>query len=383
MAFRKFTADRVFDGERLLENTMLVTDDKGLIIGLQPVTEEDDVERFGGILSPGFINCHCHIELSHFKGCIPTGTGLVDFLINIVKNRRSFEGDKHTGIADADKEMWEGGISGVADICNTTDALEVKKRSPIRWHSLVEVINFYDENLERQIGGPQDVAEAHLQEGLPAVLVPHAPYSVSEKTMLEINSRTNGKIISIHNQEAAAENDLFIKGTGDFLRMYAEFGNGGSPFPVSGTSSLRTWLPRFTSGQTILVVHNTYIHEEDILFAKAHAERFGLQLVYCLCPNANRYIEANLPPVELLVKHDCSIVLGTDSYSSNWQLSIPAEMRTICAAFPEVDRATVLRWATSGAARALRWNDMGRFKKGCRPGIVLLNESFDSSKRIL
>ena len=74
MAFRKFIADQLFDGYRLLGNDIvLITDESGKIENLVPVTEAgDNIQSFDGILTPGLFNCHCHLELSHLKKCDPT-----------------------------------------------------------------------------------------------------------------------------------------------------------------------------------------------------------------------------------------------------------------------------------------------------------------------
>ncbi len=149
---------------------------------------------------------------------------------------------------------------------------------------------------------------------------------------------------------------------------------------------MQTWLPHFTNGQTILLIHNTFIGEEDILFAKEHATRYDLNLVYCLCPNANLYIEDTLPSIDLLMKHECKIVLGTDSYSSNKHLNLISEIETIKKHFPHIPLQTLLQWATSNAAEAMQWNDLGSFEKGKKPGIINLKEKASGGfevKRIL
>ena len=124
--------------------------------------------------------------------------------------------------------------------------------------------------------------------------------------------------------------------------------------------------------------------EEDIVWANDYATANGLQLVYCLCINANLYIENKVPPVDLFIKHDCRLVLGTDSYSSNWQLSIAKEMQSLRKHFPYLPDETILQWATSSGARALQWDDaLGSFEKGKNPGVVLLSEDFENAERIL
>ena len=164
-----------------------------------------------------------------------------------------------------------------------------------------------------------------------------------------------------------------MHGKGDFLRLYTALGETKSPFEITGKTSLQTWLPYFKNEQTILLVHNTYIREEDIVFAKTYSETYGIKIVYCLCPNANLFIENTLPPIDLLLKHNCKIVIGTDSYASNRQLSIASEIKTVSDNFPHISLIEILKWATSnGAATLGRENVLGSFTKGKKPGLVLL-----------
>ena len=387
MQYRKFEADSIFDGRQFLYNKVLLIKEDNTVEAI--VTKEEageGVSAYGGIIVPGFINCHCHVELSHLKNIIPPHTGLVNFLMAVVKNRAIFKNDKEEIIETAINEMFENGIVGVADVSNTTDAISAKKNNNIRWHNLIEVINFNDDHLDTQLNKYKKIADEHHQNDLKNILTPHAPYSVSKATYNAINQLSTDAIISIHNQETAAENELFQNGSGDFLNLYEAFGNRISPFEISGKSSLQTWLPHFTNGQTILMIHNSFIDEKDILFAKKHATQYGLKIIYCLCPNANLYIENTLPPIDLLIKHECKIVLGTDSYSSNWQLNILSEIETITKYFPHIPLQTILQWATSNSAEAMGWDDFGSFKKGKKPGIINLNEnvlgSFDIEKII-
>ena len=40
----------------------------------------DKLEIFEGVLCPGFINAHCHLELSHLKGITEEGKGFLNFI---------------------------------------------------------------------------------------------------------------------------------------------------------------------------------------------------------------------------------------------------------------------------------------------------------------
>jgi imidazolonepropionase-like amidohydrolase len=88
-----------------------------------------------------------------------------------------------------------------------------------------------------------------------------------------------------------------------------------------------------------------------------------------------------MPPVQMLLDHGVELTLGTDSYSSNWQLSIAAEIKTIKERLPEIPLEQILKWATINGATALgRSNELGSFEKGKIPGIVLLNNNLKSSR---
>lgn len=384
MRYRNLKADKIFEGKTFSNAHTLVVREDGMIEGVFPEDQiQGDVETFNGILMPGLINCHCHLELSHLKGVIPPGTGLVPFLIDVVTKRGQFEAIKEEKIKAAEQELFQNGIVAVADICNTADAVAVKKNSSIRWYNLVEVLNLQDKNLETALTNYGSVLQQHQDAGLEGVLTPHAPYTISDATFKELNERTTGKLISVHNSETRAEDELFKNGTGEFLKLFQLLGYATLPFLVSGKSSLQTWLPYFTKGQTILLVHNTFMSETDILFAKKHAEAYDLTLVYCLCPNANLYIENTLPPVDLFIKHNCHIVLGTDSYSSNWQLNMMSEVKTLKEHFPHLKLETLLQWITSNAVLLWGFEKLGSFIKGAAPGVVLLNETDLSVQRIL
>nr|WP_294905136.1 amidohydrolase family protein [uncultured Lacibacter sp.] len=384
MQYRKFKAGQLFDGYRLrTDDEVLITDESGTVQDIvQTADAGEDVQLLEGVLSPGLINAHCHLELSHLKNVIPPHTGLVDFLCSVVTKRGFAKEVIDAAIEAAEEEMFSNGIVAVGDIGNTADTAVVKNRSRIRWQNFVEVLGFYDAKAEENIKQYEAVAN-RLKTTHRTSLVPHAPYSISTKTFQLINDATQGQIISIHNQETAAEDELYKTGNGEFLKLFRIFGIDSSPFPVTGKSSIRSYLPYFNNGQTILLVHNTFMPEEDIIWANDYAANNGLQLVYCLCPNANLYIENKLPPVHLFQQHHCTLVLGTDSYSSNWQLSIAKEIQVLLQ-HTTATTEQVLQMATINAANALQWeNDLGSFEKGKQPGIVLLANDFSSSKRIL
>jgi len=215
MAYKKFQSEQLFTGYELLGNDrVLITDQEGTIEDIVSAADAgDDIQNVHGILSPGFINCHCHLELSHLKNVIPPGTGLIEFLCSVVTKRNFDPQLIQQEIVKAEKEMYDNGTVAVGDIGNTADTAEVKATSRIYWQNFVEVLSFTDEKAEENIKHYQSVLgqlnkiknqKAEIRNSL----VPHAPYSISPKTFETINELTKDQVISIHNQEHPAEDEL-------------------------------------------------------------------------------------------------------------------------------------------------------------------------------
>jgi len=389
MAWLKFRADGLFTGQRMLgPESVLVTDPSGIVLDILDASDAgDDVRTLEGTLSPGFVNAHCHLELSHMAGIIPTGTGLPGFLGRVVEGRAAEEGAVHEAMRSATLRMHDRGISAVGDICNTAASIPLKRGGPMRWINFIEVLSATDTKApERlaQFGVLRDRFLSELPDGdqPPASgLCAHAPYSTSPLSFRMVNEETAGRVTSLHNQETAAEDELYRTGTGDFLPFYQRLGYATSPIPVTGLSSLRSVLPHYDRGQTLLLVHNTFTTPDDLTFASAWAGQSGIEIVYCLCPNANLYIEGRLPSVADIMATGAPIVLGTDSLASNRDLCIASEMRTLLDHIPELRLETVLRWATYEGAHALRLQDrLGTLEKGRRPGLVWLDRKLEARR---
>jgi cytosine/adenosine deaminase-related metal-dependent hydrolase len=376
----KLKGKDIFNGTQFLgSENVLIADQTGLILDIVPTAKAgDDVQNVDGILCPGFINTHCHLELSHMKGVIPEHTGLPAFLTQVMQSRNLAANNPQV-IDKAEQSMWEEGISAVGDICNTTDTLVKKQQDRMFYHSFIECMGVADaaagQRYEYSIGVLNSFREISGTFNQCSI-VPHAPYSVSRSLFRLLAETPNNTPVTIHNQETAAENELYQEKTGAFIDFYNHFKMDASAFQPSQTNSLEAYLPFFQQ-QKIILVHNTFTSEADVKFAQQQPEL----LYWCLCPNANLYIENRLPDIPMLRKLNCNITLGTDSLASNHQLSIWEEISTVRRHFPEIPLEEVLQWATSNGAKALGIQDnYGTFKVGTRPGIVLINQH---SKRII
>jgi cytosine/adenosine deaminase-related metal-dependent hydrolase len=80
-----------------------------------------------------------------------------------------------------------------------------------------------------------------------------------------------------------------------------------------------------------------------------------------------------MPPVQLLREQHANIVIGTDSYASNWSLNLLDELKRIQLYNSQIPLAEMLTWITSNGARALQMDDkLGSIELGKRPGLVLI-----------
>jgi cytosine/adenosine deaminase-related metal-dependent hydrolase len=373
MPYRKFNATQLFTGYAMLsDQSVLITDEKGVVNDIVPIHDAgDDIQTFNGILSPGFINCHCHVELSHMHDVVPRNTGMVKFLLAIVGKRQADEQNIRQAMDTAVAYMKNHGIVAVGDICNTSNSIEVKTSTDLYFHNFVEALGFSEEKSGSSFAQALSVYENFISAGNVhnTSIIPHSPYSVSDGLFQLINDHERGSILSIHNQESIAETEFFTTGKGELLELYSTLGIDVSHFMPSKQSSLVRSVIKITGDHSLILVHNVNTTADDL-----DAIRRGRNLpalFWCLCPNANLYISGHLPDVTLLKNFNSKIVIGTDSLASNAQLSVLEELKVLQENFTSLQSDELLRWATINGAEALRIDEkFGSFEKGKQPGIV-------------
>ena len=383
---RKISADKVFtiSGE-LIDDAVLICDNDGIILKIAERAEFDhsELEIYNGVLVPGFINAHCHLELSHMKAKVDTGSGLIDFIKSVVTKRNVEQEIIFDAIEKAEAEMLEAGIVAVGDISNVPDTFAQKSKGNLKYYSFVEFFDFLqNQNAEAEYEKYKAVYDAlPLARGSKKSCVPHAPYSVSEKLFSLINEANKGdvKTISIHNQETPPENELFLHGSGGFVDFYGQFGISLNSFQPNGRPSIHYALEQMDSIHRTLFVHNTLTTANDIKFA----QNWNPNVFWASCPNSNLYIENNLPNYNVFIDACAKVCLGTDSLTSNWQLSILSEMQAIAKYQSYVSDEILLTWATLNGALALGFEDeLGSFEVGKKPGINLLY-GYEAGSRLI
>jgi len=374
----KFSADTVYtvSGDPI-PNGVVVVGEGGKILSVDAREAHDpaslDIRR--GALVPGFVNAHCHLELSHMRGRVETGTGLIPFIQGVVAKRAAHAEIIAEAVMRAEREMLEEGIVAVGDISNTADTFSLKMRGNLRYYTFIELFDFLQDAEAEKVFSNWAAVFNQLQHasGSGKALVPHAPYSVSKKLFGAINAFNAGSqcTISIHNQETPPENELFMAGSGDFYRFYERFGISLAEFEATGKPSIYYALEHMDPSHRTLFVHNTLTTSDDL----RAAHHWSPNTFWATCPNANLYIENRLPDYQVFLDAGARVCVGTDSLTSNWRLSVLDELRTISRFQSYVSFADLIRWATLHGAQALGFDDtLGSLEPGKTPGVLLLED---------
>ncbi|MFM2223841.1 MAG: hypothetical protein RJA07_43 [Bacteroidota bacterium] len=368
---RKFSADKIYTIENgIIENGVLVIDKNNTIVEIGERQNYDiaELEIYNGDICPGFVNAHCHIELSHLKNKITPHTGLVNFIEQLMKVRFEMADDERCqAIEDAENEMIKNGIVAVGDISNETISIKQKAKQKLFYHTFIETVGLNPSIAEKRYTEAIDLSNQFAEQKLTTTMAPHAPYSTSIELMKRIFNKCETS--TIHNQETEDEANFFIHKSGNFLSFYKNLNLDISFFNATAINSLQSIIQHLPTQQNMLFVHNTFADKHDLKSIKQQNPNAYL----CACAKANLFIENALPNYNLWFTNFKNICIGTDSLASNYSLSIWDEIKTIQHHFADIPFETILQCATLNGAKFLNIDDWaGSIALGKRPGINII-----------
>lgn len=308
------------------------------------LTESRGTEFYNGIIIPGLINSHTHLELSHMRGLIPAGGGLNEF-VEAVRTRREASQDEVVIAASlADREMYAEGITACGDISNNSLTAKIKRDSAISYLTFAEVFGTDPSVAETRMENAMKVVSALSSSQLPVQITPHSLYSISPPLWQQISEQISpGSVISLHFLESDDERKL-----------------------TSRHAERAVELSRLAA--QMLLVHNTVITRDEATAVASAGNTW-----FCLCPSSNMHISGMMPPAAMLREITDRITVGTDSLASTGSLSMINELRLLQDAAPHIPLEEIIRWATLNGARALRMEaTLGSIEPGKKPGILLL-----------
>jgi len=355
---RFLTADYLFPlDQKPIKKGVVNIDESGKIISVITSRKEiptDKLEVFDGIICPGFINTHCHLELSYLQNKISKQLGLVDFIKELQKHKSNNE-DVYEAIECAENLMIKNGIVGVGDICNTDNTLKQKAKNNIKYYNFIELYGIKNNQIDQCFYNAKQLKKKFIEHNLQSTIVPHSTYGVHPKLMqMILNLASSNELISIHNLETASERDYLQKKEGNIFEWLKQIGADFSTY----NENLNSCELINNFNKKIIFVHNTFAKKTEVK-----------NKLCCTCPKANLFIEGVLPNYD---KFDIkTLCVGTDSLASNDKLSILEEL-FIIQNNSNFSLNTLLKIACLNGARALNFKSLGSISVGKIPGLNLI-----------
>lgn len=359
-----------------LRNGFVEYEDDGTVIRTG-ICDDPEAEQvfYEGAIVPGFVNSHCHVELSHLQGKFRKGTGMAGFIdqINELRDSASRE-DKIKCLSRWMDTMWTQGVSAMADISNCSDSFAVKAASPMYTRTFLEVFGTEPKDCADVMASVMELKKEADEAGIDAAPTPHACYTMSPELLSAASAEAlRAGYLSYHSQESQEEEDMIMYGKG---AMYDNRKRAGmSTPPVTGKLSLIYFLDRLEAvhrppfNEHVLLVHNVCLTQEAIDAALPVLKNVW----WALCPLSNIFIHYALPPVRLMRRNGLRLTIGTDSLSSNDTLDMVKELYCLQEAFPEVPLGEMIIWSGRNGAEFLSKEDiLGTIAPGKRPGLVMI-----------
>ena len=355
---RKIASHYTLLNGKLERNIVVEVDDSRTITAIEHVEAPDSchgVEFYGGILIPGMVNAHCHLELSYLRGAIDEGLGFAGFAGEIGRVRNNYTPEERLrAAANADAQMWEEGIEAVADIANDDLIMPIKEQSKIRYKTMFELFGLLKEDARHECALAAKYADASV--------TPHSTYSLQDAPLKEI-CHSGEAPISLHFLESDDEIELYQR-RGSLYAWYERMG-WQCDFLHYGMPAERV-VESVPKERKVMLVHGCKATPIDIMTLDNH---FDIPPTWVICPESNRYISGSKPPIELFRMMGLQVAIGSDSLASARSLSMMTNMRIL----DNIPIEELLCWATINGAKALGLEqELGSIEVGKRPGLVQL-----------
>jgi cytosine/adenosine deaminase-related metal-dependent hydrolase len=330
-------------------------------------------ERALGVLLPGLVNAHTHLELSALAGEVPGRRGLVEWASACMEAAGEQTREQRRDAAmRAAADAVALGTAALGDVGNTLAAMPGIVAAGLRGTIFHELLGSREtrtgDALADAAAERAAASKAHpWPVGLGYVPAPHAPYSADPDLLRRIFAAAarTGLPTSIHVAEDADEIALLRDGGGRWPAVLEAMGvNPAARVPRLAPVAYLAALGAFAAPAPPLLVHMVHASDEDRRLAHAA----GATVV--LCPRSNLHIGDRLPDVPALLADGLDLAIGTDSLASSPDLSLFGEIATLHARFPAVPARRWLEASTIGGAHALRLEACGALTPGRRPGVL-------------
>lgn len=336
-----------------------IIQDVGKAGRLSRMYKADVFELGRGILMPGFINAHTHLEYGSAQSRLEPGDDFPAWILEILKNRLVLTKKKAgMSVKKGIDALIKSGVVAVGEISTFGIDRQYLSDAPLYTVLFKEVtsVNKLAANL---------YTRTRNMEERPFL---HAPYSTSSEAYMQasVQFRTYGT----HIAESIDEYN-FVTGRKNNFEKRLPLLIRKKPMMKSSRSPVDYINKLGFLNRKATLVHFVHVDKSDVELAASHDA--GI----VLCPRSNAYLGTGLPNVELLRDYP-RLGLGTDGLSSNYSLDMIDEVRFLYLISRPILKAKaeafVINAATIGGARALFIEDrLGSIEKGKLAGLIYLD----------
>lgn len=351
-----FRARSVWTPSGLRTDTVVELDDAGRVRSVRPARDGDG-PTLDGMIVPGLVNAHTHVELSWAAGRVAGGHGFLAWV-------RELMGQQGSGGAERGARMLHAsGCGWVVDVSNTGTTAAALTGAGVPGVVAHELLGFDARDVPKRAA----VARAHGAGRVrPA---PHALFSTAPDLVHACVTAGDRRWPStIHVGEAEDEARFLATGDGPLALLLDQLGRDWRWWSPPGRTALQVLDELGVLGPDLLLVHGVRLGADDR--ALAAARRAPL----VVCGRSNLHIGGTLPDVPAWLAAGVAVCLGTDSLASAPDLDVLGEIPVLAAAFPTVAPERWLAMVTHDAADAVRAPEAGRLEVGRRPGLLLLEQ---------
>jgi cytosine/adenosine deaminase-related metal-dependent hydrolase len=313
-----------------------------------------------GLLLPGLINAHTHLELTG----LPAGPPSPDFTGWILGVRQAKAARTPDDFREAARrgirECWAAGVTTVADTGDSGAVIEALAELGGSGIVYQEVFGPHPAQLEESLAGLRAAvgrltpyAGGRVRLGVS----PHAPYTVSGPLYAAVAAyaASEGLPVAVHLAESPAESELLAHGRGAFAEAWTR---RGIPLPPGGHTPVEWLEAHGVLSDRTLCIHVVQASAADLDRLARH------QVGVAHCPLSNRAHGNGAAPLADMLARGLRVGVGTDSVLSVGTLDLLAEARA-AAALAGLDAVGALALCTTGAAAALGWADeIGSLERG-------------------
>jgi cytosine/adenosine deaminase-related metal-dependent hydrolase len=327
-----------------------------------------------GVLVPGLVNAHTHLELTALAGAVRCDGGFLDWVRRLVAARDQTAPEALArGARRGVETLVSGGCAAVGEIATlglSWEALALSDLAGI-WF--------------REAYGAQAVPELPPPIGggspwVAASLAGHAPHTTAPAllTALKQAARRRRRPFAIHLAESVEETAFIATGCGDWADFLTARGISFAQWPIGGQGPVAYCRGIGLLDAGTLAVHLLQTEAKDWRLLTASGVNS------CICPRSNRLLHGRFPDLPGMLAAGLRPALGTDSLASAPSLSIFDEMRTVFDRYPTVAPRQILAMATVNGSAALGFGDRyGRLTPGAAAAMVYLEVAAASAEAVL